>query len=196
MFDPRLQEKVIKVVDCSYGGENGFNQAIDLAADALSDVKFVQEKKLLEKYFVNISTDTGKVAYGLSDTLKALESGAVESLIVFENLDIIRWTLQPSDPSSSPIVHHIAKGQELDRSSFMDKATGQEMEVIDQKPLAEWLAENYHNFGAALYFVSDRSSEGNQFVRGFGGIGAILRYALNIEQLADPDSDDDEFFDD
>lgn len=28
MFDPRLQAKVIKLVDVSYGGENGFNQAI------------------------------------------------------------------------------------------------------------------------------------------------------------------------
>lgn len=55
MFDHRLQEKVIKIVDCSYGGENGFNQAIDLGADALSDVKFVQEKKLLHQYFTNIS---------------------------------------------------------------------------------------------------------------------------------------------
>lgn len=196
MFDHRLQEKVIKVVDCSYGGENGFNQAIDLAADALSDVKFVQEKKLLDKYFTNISTDTGKIAYGLSDTLKALESGAVESLIIFENLDITRWWLQPSEPSSSHVVHHTLKGQEDDRTNFMDKSTGQEMEVIDHKPLAEWLAENYQNFGAALYFVSDRSSEGNQFVRGFGGMGAILRYALNLEQLADPDEDDDEYFDD
>ena len=26
MFDPRLANKVIKVVDVSYGGENGFNQ--------------------------------------------------------------------------------------------------------------------------------------------------------------------------
>jgi peptide chain release factor subunit 1 len=26
MFDPRLASKVIKVVDVSYGGENGFNQ--------------------------------------------------------------------------------------------------------------------------------------------------------------------------
>lgn len=55
-------------------------------------------------------------------------------------------------------------------------------------------AENYKNFGATLEFVSDRSSEGNQFVKGFGGIGAILRYKLNFEQLADL-SDDDEFYD-
>jgi len=35
------------VVDVSYGGENGFNQAIELAADALQNVKFIQEKKLI-----------------------------------------------------------------------------------------------------------------------------------------------------
>lgn len=47
MFDPRLQSKVIKLVDVSYGGENGFNQAIELAAESLQNVKFIQEKNLL-----------------------------------------------------------------------------------------------------------------------------------------------------
>ena len=78
---------------------------------------------------------------------------------------------------------------------FMDKDTGQEMEVIDQMPFLEWLAEKHRDFGATLEFVSDRSSEGNQFVKGFGGIGAILRYKVNFEQLADFD-DEDEFYDD
>jgi peptide chain release factor subunit 1 len=91
---------------------------------------------------------------------------------------------------------HTTKQQEADRSIFMDKETGQEMEVIDQGSMLEWLAEKYRDFGANLEFVSDRSSEGNQFVKGFGGIGAILRYALNFEQLADFDEDEDEFYDD
>ena len=43
----RLQAKVIKIVDVSYGGENGFNQAIELAAESLANVKFIQEKKLI-----------------------------------------------------------------------------------------------------------------------------------------------------
>lgn len=43
----RLQGKVIKLVDVSYGGENGFNQAIELAAESLANVKFIQEKKLI-----------------------------------------------------------------------------------------------------------------------------------------------------
>lgn len=45
----RLQAIIIKTVDVSYGGENGFNQAIELSADSLQNVKFVQEKKLIGK---------------------------------------------------------------------------------------------------------------------------------------------------
>ena len=192
MFDNRLQSKVIKVVDVSYGGENGFNQAIELAAETLSNVKFIQEKKLIGKYFEEISQDSGKVCYGVEDTLKALELGAAEILIVYENLDVTRWVLKSSDGVEKII--HTTKAQEADREKFMDKETGQEMEIVDQGSFLEWLAEKYKDFGANLEFVSDRSSEGNQFVKGFGGIGAILRYKVNFEQLADFD-DEDEFYD-
>jgi peptide chain release factor subunit 1 len=193
MFDQRLQSKVIKVVDVSYGGENGFNQAIELASETLSNVKFIQEKKLINKYFDEISQDSGKVCYGIEDTLKAMELGAAETVIVFENLETIRWTLKNSE--GSEVILHTSKQQEADREMFTDKATGQEMELIDQTPFLEWLAEHYRDYGAQLEFVSDRSSEGNQFVKGFGGIGAILRYKVNFEQLAEYD-DEDEYFDD
>jgi peptide chain release factor subunit 1 len=192
MFDNRLQSKVIKVVDVSYGGENGFNQAIELAAETLSNVKFIQEKKLIGKYFEEISQDSGRVCYGIEDTLKALELGACETLIVYENLEVTRWTLKTSE--GSDVILHTNKIQEQDREQFMDKTTGQEMEIVEQISFLEWLAEKYKDFGATLEFVSDRSSEGNQFVKGFGGIGAILRYKVNFEQLADID-DEDEFYD-
>ena len=79
LFDQRLQAKVLKVVDISHGGEHGFNQAIDLAAETLTGVKLVQEKKLLVGYFAEISLSTGRLCYGIEDTLKALELGAAES---------------------------------------------------------------------------------------------------------------------
>lgn len=193
LFDPRLASKVIKIVDVSYGGENGFNQAIELSSETLGSVKFIQEKKLINRYFDEISQDTGKVCYGVEDTLRALDAGAAEMLIVYENLEISRWTLKSSD--GAEIIIHTNKITESDRTQFMDKETGQEMEVVEQMPLLEWLAEKYRDFGATLEFVTDRSSEGNQFVKGFGGIGAILRYKLNFEQLAEAD-DEDEFYDD
>ena len=57
MFDPRLQTKVLKLVDVSYGGENGFNQAIELSQECLANVKFIQEKKLIGKFGPNLSLD-------------------------------------------------------------------------------------------------------------------------------------------
>ncbi|GAB7323127.1 hypothetical protein MBLNU13_g05632t1 [Cladosporium sp. NU13] len=190
LFDGRLAAKVIKIVDVSYGGENGFNQAIELSTETLGNVKFIQEKKLINKYFDEISMDSGKICYGIEDTLKALDAGAAETLIVFENLEITRWELKTSE--GAQIILHTTKLQEQNREQFMDAETGQEMEIVDQMPFLEWLAEHFREFGTNLEFVSDRSSEGNQFVKGFGGIGCILRYKLNFEQLQEVSDDDDE----
>jgi hypothetical protein len=77
----------------------------------------------------------------------------------------------------------------------MDKATGLEMEqVVEPMPLLEWFTEKYKEFGAHLEFVTNKSQEGSQFVKGFGGIGGILRYKVAFEELGDNDEDDDEFY--
>jgi peptide chain release factor subunit 1 len=193
MLDQRLQAKIIKVVDVSYGGENGFNQAIELSAESLSNVKFIQEKKLIQQYFDEISQDTGKFCFGIEDTLKALELGAVETLIVWESLDLTRYVLRDSEGAEHVI--HPNKEQEKDRTIFLDPAVpNTEMEIVDTKPLLEWFTERYKDFGATLEFVTNRSQEGAQFVKGFGGIGGLLRYKVNFEQL-NYDSED-EFFSD
>lgn len=45
-------------------------------------------------------------------------------------------------------------------------------------PLLEWFANNYKKFGATLEIVTDKSQEGSQFVKGFGGIGGKWRIQL------------------
>jgi peptide chain release factor subunit 1 len=58
--------------------------------------------------------------------------------------------------------------------------------------------EHYKEFGAKLEFITDKSQEGFQFVKGFGAIGAFLRY--NVDFLdefdggADKDSGDSDGF--
>ncbi|KAH9935804.1 peptide chain release factor eRF/aRF subunit 1 [Amylocystis lapponica] len=196
MFDQRLVAKILKVVDVSYGGENGFNQAIELAAESLANVKFVQEKRLIQRYFDEISQDTGKYCFGIEDTLKALDLGAVETLIVWENLDTTRYLLR--NAAGEEIVVHSSKEQEKDREKFMDKSTGLEMEQVSEpQSLLEWFAEKYKDFGANLEFVTNRSQEGAQFVKGFGGIGGLLRYKVDFTNLASVDDEDqDEFMSD
>lgn len=182
MFDPRLQAKIIKIVDVSYGGENGFNQAIELSSDALANVKFIQEKKLIGRYFDEISQDTGKFCFGVDDTLRALEMGSVETLIVWENLEITRYVLKNHQTDEEKILF-LKPEQEKDKTYFTDKETGVELELADSCALLEWFANNYKSFGATLEIITDRSQEGAQFVRGFGGIGGILRYQVDFQSL-------------
>jgi len=199
MFDQRLQAKIIKTVDVSYGGENGFNQAIELSAEVLQNVKFIQEKKLIASYFEEISQDTGKYVFGVTDTLKALDAGAVETLIVWENLDITMYTFKNPNTNVQKIVY-LNREQEKDPKHFHDPETQIELEVVDKQALIEWFAENYKRFGAKLEFITNRSQEGSQFCKGFGGIGGILRYKLEMDDEpvfndGDDDDDDDDLMD-
>merc|ERR1719462_70004 len=192
MFDLRLQQKILKIVDVSYGGENGFNQAIELSAEVLSNVKFIQEKKLIGRYFDEISQDTGKYCFGVDDTLKALEMGAVETLICWENLDIQRVTLK-NHASGEEKILFLNSEQEKDKTHFLDKETNVELELEENMPLLEWMANNYKKFGAALEIITDRSQEGSQYVRGFGGIGGMLRYLVDFQSLQCDDLDEEEY---
>jgi peptide chain release factor subunit 1 len=207
LFDQRLQKIVIKMVDVSYGGENGFNQAIELSSDTLGSVKLMKEKKLLQQYMDEISQDTGKFCFMVEDTLKALELGAVEDLIIWENLEVNRYVLRNTSTSEETIVH-LTKEQEGNDSFFHDQETGVELEVIEKESMVEWMANNYKQFGCNLEFVTDRSGEGTQFVKGFGGIGGILRWKVDFVELSnfeeasnldhgdESDSDKDEDSDD
>lgn len=190
LFDQRLKAKVLKTVDVSYGGENGFNQAIDLAAETLGNVKFIQEKKLVQRYFDEISKDTNKYCYGVTDTMLALQQGAVEILIVWENMEHTRVELE-NPQTGEKLVKILSKEQMLDMSNFVDKDSNVELETRDQEPYVDWLAANYKEFGTSLEFITDRSQEGAQFVQGFGGIGGLMRYEVNFEVFEEPDDDDD-----
>ena len=100
LFDQRLKPKVLKVVDVSYGGENGFNQAVELSTECLHNVKFVQEKKILSKFFEEISIDSGLVVFGVHDTMKVLETGAIETLLLYENMELCRVIFKNKEDES------------------------------------------------------------------------------------------------
>jgi len=148
---------------------------------------------LIGRYFDEISQDTGKYCFGVEDTLRALELGSVETLICWENLDIQRYVLKNHANSISTTVLHLTPEQEKDKSHFTDKESGVEMELVESQPLLEWLANNYKSFGATLEIITDKSQEGSQFVRGFGGIGGILRYKVDFQSMQLDELDNDCF---
>ena len=153
-FHTLIKNKIISILDISYGGTNGFNEAIELSKNVIKNTGFIREKNILKEYFNHISRSTNKICYGVSDTMKALELGAVDTLIVHDNLELQNYTLNDN--------------------------------VIEN--LLEWLVDNHKQFGASLTLISGNTPEGHQYINGFGGIGAILRWSVDFsthEQIVD-----------
>merc|ERR1719245_2313975 len=190
LFDPRLEAILIKpLLDVSYGGENGFNQAIELSSETLKNVKFIQEKRLVTKFLDEVAQDTGKYCFGIRDTITGLEMGAVSTLIVWENLELKRITTK-SNSSEREETHYVTPEQAKSDKLYRDKDTGEQLDVTGNILFVEWIVENYKTFGTKLEFITDRSQEGNQFCKGFGGVGGIMRYSVEFEQFEPGDFSD------
>jgi len=196
LFDPRLENVIVPpLLDVSYGGENGFNQAIELASESLKNVKFIQEKRLITGFLDEVAQDTGKYCFGIKDTMTGLEAGAVSTLICWENLEIKRLHIKNPHTSSEQVLY-VTPEEEKNEKLFRDPESGVELDVLDNTVFVEWIVNNYKTFGAKLEFVTDKSQEGNQFCKGFGGIGGIMRYKLEFDEYEEPDLDvdsDDDF---
>ena len=61
-------------------------------------MRLVAEQKIVSKFFENIAMDSGLVIYGVEDTMKALERGLLERMILFEDIKITRYSVR--DPST------------------------------------------------------------------------------------------------
>jgi peptide chain release factor subunit 1 len=122
----------------------------------------------------------------VDDTLKGLELGAVETLIVWEGLETMRYVVRDNSTGEEKVVHvgkeQYANGATGDNTHLRDAKTGRELEVVDKISLVEWFADNYTKFGTQLEFVTNRSQEGNQFCKGFGGVGGLLRWKVDFAE--------------
>jgi len=62
-----------------------------------------------------------------------------------------------------------------------NKKAGEWFRLVEKVLLLDWLTENESSFGASLEIITDKSQEGSQFVRGFGGIGgSFLSYLIYL----------------
>src|SRR3569833_31418 len=129
-----------------------------MAADANQNVKFVAEKKLISGFFDEIAQDTGMIVFGVHDTMRALEMGALETLLLFEDIDMIRYQIK-HPVKGDERTFYLTSNQEKDSKYFRDAESGLDLQVISADPLAEWLCHNYQKYGAIIEFITDKSQE-------------------------------------
>ena len=200
LLDSRIKSKIIKIVDIAYGGINGFNQAIELSKESLGNLKLIEEKNLLNCFLSHIARDTGLYCFGINEVYYALETGAVETLIVWEDIDLNRIEFRNISEEKNDVIFLTDK--QFSDDNFFNNDSNNNKEILSKISFIDWIAENYQQFGVTLEIISDKTSEGSQFCKGFGGIGGILRFQLenydetlyNNLDISDIDSDFEELF--
>lgn len=71
------------------------------------------------------------VVFGVDDTMKALEVGALETMMLFEDLEVTRYVLKNPIKGETKIIM-LNPLQEKNSKFFKDAETGTDYEVVDQ----------------------------------------------------------------
>ncbi len=167
-----LKKKVVDLFDTGYTDEYGLQELANKAAKTVEQLELFKERKLLNRFFREVrKPDGGLAVYGEKEVRTALESGAVDTLLISDGLRKYRVTWKC--PQCGKEITETIKGNIPDKTC---PDCGALMEIVDKKDLIEEYYEIAEQNGTKVELISDESEEGKIFATAFGGIAAILRY--------------------
>jgi len=117
-IDYRLKKMIIEpLLDISYQGENGLREMVMRSGDALKGQKLVEVEKALEEIKYHLAKSDDLVVYGRKEIEAALDSGAVEFLIIYDD-DANRDLIQKAESSKANLY---VVGSELPEAEWIRK---------------------------------------------------------------------------
>jgi peptide chain release factor subunit 1 len=175
-----LKEKILATIDTSYVGEQGVEEVVEHSHEILRRIRYVEEKKIIQDFLLEIGHDTGLATYGEDEVRKYLKSGIVQTLLLSEDLDLVRVTVKCSSCNySSRETMKRYKVLELEQNisgSACPKCSVPSLSVANVTELIDELAELAEETGADVEILSGETEEGQMLKNSFGGIAAVLRY--------------------
>ena len=182
-LDYRLREKIMDVVDLGYGGSEGIRALIDKIKDQIENVKYIREKQIMQRFMKEISTDSGLATYGLEDIQRALNYGAVDNLMLSEQLDTYKLKIECSNCEYNEERTVKERNYEIIKSNIQNescpKCSSNSFNTIESVSIIEELGEIAESTGTDVDILSTETEEGEMLYNTFGGIAAILRYKLD-----------------
>ena len=166
-----LQKKVIGLFDVGYTDESGLYELVEKAEDALQELDLIREKKLMNRFLKEVVKD-GLAAYGEEEIRKYLALGAVDTLLLSEDLRLERVTYRCPMCGAEKVV----TVRDNTKQKVVCEKDGMEMEEVDRKDIVLELSELAEETGAKVEILSTESEEGAMLYNAFGGIAAILRF--------------------
>jgi peptide chain release factor subunit 1 len=175
-----LKEKIMATIDTSYVGEQGVEEIISKSQDVLKGVRYLEEKRVVQKFLYEIGHETGLGVYGETQVRKFLEAGIVDLLLVSEKLNILHVYAKCKncgnvEDSLIPQANLVKFEQEL-IGTPCKKCNSVALYIEDSKDLVDELIAVAEKQNANIAVISTETDEGVMLKDSFGGIAAILRY--------------------
>ena len=175
-----LQKKILGLFDTSYTDESGLYELVDNASDALSNLEVIKEKKIMERFLAELVNESGLAAYGEEEVRKNLGIGAVEVLLLSEDLRRLRLTLRCTQCGNiSAVTLTRRPGDEIPELALCEKCSGP-VKITDSVDVVDELSTLSDQMNTQIEFISTDFEEGAQLMNAFGGMAAILRYKTGV----------------
>ncbi|CAL5985654.1 Translation_elongation factor [Hexamita inflata] len=167
LFQPKLAQLVHKpFVDIGYGLEHGLNYSIWQMRKMLINVTMVNEMKICKK-FIKIVCDNNELKLyckGLQRVISCIKQEIIECILIQDEYQC------------DYVVTNEISGYILPGTSIIIDDTGfqQQFDQNTQILQRQHIFDRFIEIRVTFSFISCQSAEGNQFCKGFEGIGAIL----------------------
>ena len=177
----RLQNNIIATIDASYSGAEGIREAFAKCSDILSNFRMVEEKKIIEKLFQEINSNTGLGSYGLKEVIEMLKKNIAGTVIISDDINMSR--IEKTCKRCSNIEEElIEQGKRIARKTEMKNEPCGECKTMDSEitdqDLIDYVALIASKTGTKVEVVSGKTEYG-VMLGSLGKIASILRYNPN-----------------
>lgn len=166
------QLKVLGVVDTGYTEEYGIREVLAKSEGILAQQEAIKEKIIVDRFIKGLVSDEGLVVYGVNEVREAINSKQAERVLLSEGLthtsalylcaNCGNQTTKSSREKPEPTIE-------------CPKCKGQ-MKIEKEELMLDELAELAKQYDIPVEVLSTDTTEGAQFLNGFGGVGAFLKY--------------------
>ena len=169
-----IQDLVLGKFDVSYTDESGLSDLVDAGSEALADAELMADKDAMDRFFRELH-DGDLATYGFGPTRENLNMGAVETLLLSEDLrkDVAVLTCENDHVERE----FLDRGEDLPEREC--SRCGEPMDA-EREDAIDHLMELADQRGTETRFVSTDFEKGEQLLSAFGGVAGILRYSTGV----------------
>jgi len=172
-----LQDMVLGKFDVSYTDESGLYDLVDAADEVLAEHEILQDKEVMEQFFKQLH-DGEKATYGFDQTRQNLNMGAVEQLLISEDLRKDVLTYECANGHTD--YELIDTGTDTDSHTCSTCGETVSAENAQREDAIDHLMSLADQRGTETVFISTDFEKGEQLLTAFGGVAGILRYSTGI----------------